>query len=129
MDTGQIILYVFIALIVYFVVRKIIIHSSVKHYSPADAAQLAKNKNKVLLLDVRSDAERHVEKINGSVHIPLTELSMKKDDLQKYKDKEIICYCRSGNRSVNAAAKLNKSGLNAANLKGGMIAWNSAGLR
>jgi rhodanese-related sulfurtransferase len=49
--------------------------------------------------------------------------------MKKFKDAEIICYCRTGNRSLNAAAKLKKLGFNAANLKGGIIRWNAAGLK
>jgi len=54
----------------------------------------------------------------------LYELGTRSDELLKYKDKEIICYCRSGNRSLTAAAKLKKKGFNSANLKGGIIRWN-----
>jgi rhodanese-related sulfurtransferase len=45
------------------------------------------------------------------------------EDIRKFKDKEIICYCRSGNRSLSAAILLQKKGINAANLIGGITAW------
>ena len=46
------------------------------------------------------------------------------DELEKYKNKEIICYCRSGNRSLNSASLLKKHGFNSANMKGGIVTWN-----
>ena len=44
--------------------------------------------------------------------------------LEKYKSKEIICYCASGSRSVNAGLKLKKAGFTVGNLRGGIASWN-----
>ena len=41
---------------------------------------------------------------------------------------EIIVVCQSGSRSGSAVNFLRKSGLNALNLEGGMMAWMRAGL-
>jgi rhodanese-related sulfurtransferase len=38
-------------------------------------------------------------------------------------NREIVCVCRSGNRSRSAAKQLIKAGYSAANMKGGMLAW------
>ena len=78
----------------------------------------------ILLLDVRTDAERKARNIKGSIHIPLNQLRRRAEELRKYKDKEIVCYCRSGNRSLNAALILQRQGFNAANLSGGINHWN-----
>jgi rhodanese-related sulfurtransferase len=43
-------------------------------------------------------------------------------------DREIICVCRSGNRSGAAARQLVAAGYNAFNLRGGMNSWQRAGL-
>jgi rhodanese-related sulfurtransferase len=42
-------------------------------------------------------------------------------------DREILVVCRSGNRSGRAAKQLAKAGLNAVNVRGGMISWQQAG--
>ena len=83
----------------------------------------------MVLLDVRTDTERKQGSIKGSYHIPITSISSSENEMKKFKDAEIICYCRTGNRSLNAAAKLKKLGFNAANLKGGIMRWNAAGLK
>lgn len=125
MTSSQIVLLVLGALIVYVYVKKYLTMKSVKHYDASEAAARMKNNRNVVLLDVRTPKERKENHIKGSLHIPLYELKAKANELNKYKGKEIICYCRSGNRSVNAAATLKKLGFNAANLKGGIIRWNS----
>jgi rhodanese-related sulfurtransferase len=49
------------------------------------------------------------------------------DVLEDLKDKEVICYCRSGNRSGQAAMMLESMGFkNVKNLVGGMLAWQDA---
>jgi rhodanese-related sulfurtransferase len=129
MDTGQIILYIAIAITAFFVIRKILLIISIKHYSPVDAFNKLRKGNNALFLDVRTAGERKDQKINGSLHIPLPEISSRYNELIKFKGKEIICYCRTGNRSLNAAAKLKRQGFDVANLKGGITQWSSAGLR
>ncbi len=129
MDTGQIILYIVVAVTAYFVIRKILLIISIKHYSPVDAFNKLRKGNSALFLDVRSAAERKSQKINGSLHIPLPEITSRYNELVKFKGREIICYCRTGNRSLSAAAKLKRQGFDVANLKGGINQWSSAGLR
>jgi rhodanese-related sulfurtransferase len=129
MDIGQIILYIVITIAAFFVIRKIILIISIKHYSPVDALnKLRKGKN-ALFLDVRTADERNEQKISGSLHIPLPEIKTRYNELIKFKGKEIICYCRTGNRSLSAAAKLKGQGFETANLRGGIVQWNAAGLR
>jgi rhodanese-related sulfurtransferase len=129
MDSSQIILYVIIALVVFFIVRRIILVKSITHYSPTEASKKLKSGLNVILLDVRTAGERKNQNIKGSFHIPLPELSSRLNELNKFKGKEIICYCRTGNRSLSAAAKLKKLGFKTANLRGGVVQWSSAGLK
>jgi rhodanese-related sulfurtransferase len=59
--------------------------------------------------------------ISGAKLIPLAQLGSRMKELPK--DREIICVCRSGNRSRTAAKKLIAAGYLASNMKGGMLAW------
>ncbi len=129
MTTGQIFLYALIALMAFYIIRKFLLIKSIKHYSAQEASQKIKKERNVVMLDVRTDNERRQGSIKGSYHIPLTSLSSSQNELKKFKAAEIICYCRTGNRSLNAAAKLKKLGFNASNLRGGIIRWNAAGLK
>jgi len=129
MTTEQIFLYALIALIAFYIIRKVLLVRSIKHYSAQEASQKIKKERNVVMLDVRTDNERKQGAIKSSFHIPLTSLSSSQNELKKFKDAEIICFCRTGNRSLNAAVKLKKLGFNASNLRGGIIRWNAAGLR
>ena len=116
-----------IAMVVY--VRRLLLHRSIVHYTPGEVAAKLKNGSNTVLLDVRTPAERSNQSIKGSLHIPLQEIHAGIDHLQKFKDKEIICYCHSGNRSLTAAATLRKHGFTTANMKGGITEWNFSGHR
>jgi len=129
MTTEQIFLYALIALIVFYIFRKILLIKSIQHYSAQEASQKVKKERNVVFLDVRTDTERKQGSIRGSFHVPITSIASSKNELKKFKDAEIICYCRTGNRSLNAAAKLKKLGFKVANLKGGILRWNAAGLK
>lgn len=61
-----------------------------------------------LLVDVRSPGEFASGNIKGSVNIPVDKLGGQVLLLQK--DKPIIVFCRSGNRSITAKAILEKKG-------------------
>jgi len=76
------------------------------------------------LLDVREDYERAEFNIGGK-HIPMGKLqSMQLEDIEDWKNDEIIVYCRSGNRSGIAANMLEHLGYsNVKNLVGGMLDW------
>ena len=129
MSVVQILLLALFALIVLVQINKYFIKRSLKHYSAAEAAEKIKSSRNVLLLDVRTAQERKVSMIKGSFHIPVHEIGTRIGELNKFKDKEIICYCRTGNRSVSAASKLKKHGFNSANLLGGINAWNAKGFK
>lgn len=78
------------------------------------------------LLDVREPDER-VEFNIGGVFIPLGQvMAMQTDEIENLKNEEIICYCRSGKRSMQAAMMLETFGFtNVVNLDGGMNAWQN----
>lgn len=97
---------------------------SVTRYSPGEVAGKLNSKNRVILLDVRTDRERSFQHIKGSLHIPLQQLRARAHELRPHQDREIVCYCQSDNRSLSAARILQKHGYQAASLRGGMVDWN-----
>jgi rhodanese-related sulfurtransferase len=78
----------------------------------------------VHLLDVREPFEHENFNIGG-VLLPLGKIqSLQTDDIDEWKEQEVICYCRSGNRSGQACLILETAGFtNVRNLSGGMNAW------
>jgi len=122
MPVSQIVTYSLITLILFYAVKRILLVRSVTQYSVLEARSKVKGLNTVLV-DVRTAAERKDGFIKGSIHIPLHEIKTSVE-LNKLKGKEIICYCRSGSRSISAASILKKKGFNAGSLLGGYSAWN-----
>lgn len=79
-----------------------------------------------LVLDVRQPEEFQVSHIASAKLIPLNKLNQHLVELPK--DKTILCVCRSGARSGVAVRQLQSAGYDAINLRGGMAAWQRAGL-
>lgn len=79
----------------------------------------------LLILDVRETSEFEETNINGKL-IPLGTLPQKVDEIEDWKNKEVIVHCRSGKRSANAQAYLEMQGFeNVRNLEGGILAFNA----
>jgi len=80
----------------------------------------------VHLLDVREPDERAEFNIGGTF-LPLGNiLTMQTDDIAEWQNEEVIVYCRSGRRSVQAALTLESLGFtNVKNLEGGVLAWQA----
>lgn len=75
----------------------------------------------LILVDVRSPAERDVSVITGA--ISLAEL----EQLRPIPKVRVIVYCTIGLRSGHAARALRARGYDAFNLRGGVLAWLAAG--
>jgi rhodanese-related sulfurtransferase len=80
------------------------------------------NKEPFQLIDVRETYEHEFANIKGEV-IPMNSILDEHAKLDK--DKPVIIYCRSGNRSAVVIHELEKrfGFTNLYNLKGGIIAW------
>jgi rhodanese-related sulfurtransferase len=72
------------------------------------------------LLDVRHPEEIAVENVPGACNIPLDELRARIGELPK--DREILVFCRSGQRAYYATRILLQNGFKAKNVSGGMLA-------
>jgi rhodanese-related sulfurtransferase len=79
---------------------------------------------KLNLVDVREPHENAEFNIGGTL-VPLGKVqTMQIDEIDSLKNEEVIVYCRSGNRSGQAAMMLETFGFtDVKNLTGGMLAW------
>lgn len=81
------------------------------------------NGDTINLLDVREPDEHEEFNIGGRL-VPLGEIRMMAlDDIEDWEGQDVVVYCRSGNRSGQAALILDQAGYNPINLVGGMLAW------
>jgi rhodanese-related sulfurtransferase len=97
--------------------------------SPSQATQLI-NREDALVIDVREPGEYGAGHILGAKNVPLSRVDTGGADIAgKRKDRPVILYCDSGNRSAKAAAVLRGQGYTRVlNLSGGIGAWQQAGL-
>jgi rhodanese-related sulfurtransferase len=95
---------------------------------PAGATDLI-NRQDALVLDVRPTADFAKGHIINAMNIPMNGFKKQIGTLQKHKDKPILVTCRSGSQSSMACQQLRKEGFaDVHNLRGGVMAWQSANL-
>ncbi|MFC6715797.1 rhodanese-like domain-containing protein [Branchiibius cervicis] len=78
-----------------------------------------------VILDVREQDEWDAGHAPNAVHIPLSELPSRIDELPEVDELPVVC--RRGGRSAQAVAWLEQQGFDVVNVEGGMSAWESAG--
>lgn len=97
--------------------------------TPADAMEKVRSGSAVLI-DVREPAEWGGGVVEGALLLPLSDLRGPREfwakPLAGSKDRELVLYCRSGNRSGIAAGILEKEGWTVWNA-GGFSSWQKAG--
>ena len=89
----------------------------------AAAADILRDKNKeAVFLDVREHSELAICRIEGELHIPMSEVPERHEALTR--DAPLIVLCHHGMRSLTVVQYLESKGFeNALNLAGGIHAW------
>ena len=101
--------------------------SGVKDVGPGEATRLLNHEN-AIMVDMRSDRDFRDGHIVNALHVPAENNDMPAR-LEKYRDRPLIVYCRSGNQSLTVCGKLRKQGFEKVyNLKGGVLGWQQADL-
>ena len=96
---------------------------SYKTISSKEAQQMIENNKDALILDVRTAAEYESGHIPNAVNLSNEDIQAGKVDSLKDKSQLIMVYCRSGNRSRQAAQKLAELGYTNVVDFGGIQSW------
>jgi rhodanese-related sulfurtransferase len=89
-----------------------------------EAADLIRNITP-LVLDVRTPGEYSRGHLKDSVLIPLQQLQSRWQEIAEYKNKDVLIYCATGNRSTVAAKILIDNGFKRIlNLRQGIAGWH-----
>lgn len=113
--------YIMIAILIFFLVQRLLPPKGVQQISTTDLKNEIKDKTKQLI-DVRTSAEYKANHIRGFKNIPLHQIAQKSNELSK--EKEVVVICQSGMRSNKASRILKKQGFKQImNVRGGMSAW------
>jgi len=89
----------------------------------AQAKERMDSGDDLIVLDVRTQEEYDAGHIENAVLLPNETISDTEPDLLPDKDAEILIYCRSGNRSAQAANKLVAMGYTNVYDFGGIVDW------
>ena len=96
---------------------------SYKTISSKEAQQMIEEHKDALILDVRTAAEYESGHIPNAVNLSNEDIQAGKVDSLKDKSQLIMVYCRSGNRSRQAAQKLAELGYTNVVDFGGLQSW------
>jgi rhodanese-related sulfurtransferase len=81
---------------------------------------------RAVFLDVREPYEWEAGHVEGAVHIPIGQITLRVAELEPRDD--IVVVCQIGQRSALVTDWLNERGYKAQNLEGGLAAWSAHGL-
>ena len=97
--------------------------STYRQINAEEAATMMEEESSYIILDVRTAEEYSEKHIPGAINIPNETIGT--EDIPELPDKEqlILVYCRSGNRSKQAAEKLVKLGYTNIVEFGGINDW------
>jgi rhodanese-related sulfurtransferase len=93
-----------------------------RELAPKDVAELAGAE----LIDVRRDYEFEAGHLTGARRVEMNDLTAQADSIPR--DRPVVFYCRTGNRSGMAADAFREAGYDAHNMAGGITAWAEQGL-
>ena len=97
--------------------------SMYQQISQEDAKQIMDTESDIIILDVRTEGEYEDGHIEGAICIPNETIDEKVTDKLPDKEQTILVYCRSGNRSKQAAQKLADLGYTDIREFGGITSW------
>lgn len=89
--------------------------------TPTELQEKLSRGERLEIIDVREHEEVAQGMIPGAKHIPMNEIPVRIDELDK--EKEHIFICRSGRRSENVCHYLHDQGYKVVNMIGGMLDW------
>jgi rhodanese-related sulfurtransferase len=78
----------------------------------------------LVVLDVREPIEWQYGHIEGAIHIPMSQLPQRLDEVPVA---QTLVVCAVGGRSARAVMWLNQQGRDSVNLDGGLVEWADAG--
>lgn len=97
-----------------------------KQISAEELKKRLDNGEALTIIDVREPSE-YAEFNIGGILFPLGRvMSMQLEDIEDFKDQEVIVHCKAGARSMQACTVLEQAGFtNVVNLTGGTMAWQN----
>jgi len=114
----------------YFLYLKGYLFANFESVSPKEAYEMIQKDREVAILDVRTPGEYAQGHIKGARLVPVQRLerALAEGELNTFRGKKVVVYCRSGMRSAAASRALADHGFRPYNVQGGINAWRGDGL-
>ncbi|MFV2117251.1 rhodanese-like domain-containing protein [Streptomyces sp. Act-28] len=99
------------------------------NFAPLPTVDAASVPGDALVLDVREDDEWDAGHVEGALHVPMSAFVARFGEVTEAvaDGRRAYVMCRVGGRSAQVTQYLVQQGIDAVNVDGGMIAWESAG--
>ena len=94
-----------------------------RQVNPEEAAAMMESETDYILLDVRTRQEYEQGHIPGAICVPNETIGSEEIPALPHREQLILVYCRSGNRSKQAAQKLADLGYTNVVEFGGILSW------
>jgi len=99
-----------------------------KDIKPQEAVRLINHEDAVVV-DVREDKEYNEGHVVDAMLIPFGLMEERLQELEPYRARPLVVYCRTGQRAAHACNLLRKQGFEQVyKISGGMLAWRGADL-
>lgn len=93
-----------------------------KSINNIQAQKLIRENKELLILDVRRLNEFKENRLKNAINIPVDDLEWDVEEIEEYREKEILVYCKVGMRSSVACSILEDAGFKKLyNLRGGIL--------
>lgn len=87
------------------------------------------NRDEAVFVDIRNENAYQTSHLPGAVNIPMEYLDKRQDRLKRFRDRSIVVYCDSGQRTLKAVQALQALGWSEVHqLRGGLNAWREASM-
>ncbi len=94
--------------------------------TPREVKRMMDSGDAPVLIDCRTEAEREIAGIEGSVHVPMAELSSRLAEIRAWEDETVVVFCHHGARSLRVTAALRESGFSdVRSMAGGIHLWST----
>lgn len=93
--------------------------------APRDLRRKLEAGEDILIIDCRTQQEREIASIAGSMHVPFQDLAAHLESLREHEERVIVVHCHQGGRSLRMTALLRREGFSAVrSLAGGIHLWS-----
>jgi rhodanese-related sulfurtransferase len=117
--------HIFFALLVAVILAPLVAQPAPGKISPKAARELLANEKSAILIDVRTKEEFQQGRIAGSILLPYDQITAASAAkvIGADRNRTVVLYCRSGNRSAVAASTLRSLGFTRVYDLGGINSW------